>query len=236
MGCQDVWVPLQSPRRASVTGDVISQMEAMVVSGEWPIGTRIPPEPELVAALGVGRNSVREAVRALAHTGMLEVRQGDGTWVRAASGLGAALERYVSRADARHVLEVRRGLEREAARLAARNRTADDLARLTDALARQHELAAADDRAGFVRGDLEFHRLVAAAAHNPVLTDLLDHLGDALVTTITVTVDEQHAVGSPRFHVHDDLLGAVRDGDAEAAGRASDALLDELLALLGDPA
>jgi DNA-binding FadR family transcriptional regulator len=228
-------VPLQSPRRGSVIGDVISQMEAMVVSGEWPIGTRIPPEPELVAALGVGRNSVREAVRALAHTGMLEVRQGDGTWVRAASGLGAALDRYVRRADARHVLEVRRGLEREAARLAARHRTDDDLERLGAAVARQHELAAADDRAGFVHGDLEFHRLVAAAAHNPVLTDLLDHLGDALAATITLTVDEQRAVGSPRFHVHTDLLEAVRAGDPDAAGRASDALLDELLALLGDP-
>jgi DNA-binding FadR family transcriptional regulator len=236
MGCQDVWVPLETPRRASVIGDVITQMETMVVSGEWPVGTRIPPEPELVAALGVGRNSVREAVRALAHSGMLEVRQGDGTWVRAASGLGAALDRYVRRADARHVLEVRRGLEREAARLAARHRTEADLARLTDALARQHELAAADDRDGFVRGDLEFHRLVTAAAHNPVLIDLLDHLGEALGATIALTVDEQHAVGSPLFHVHTGLVEAIRDGNDEAAGRASDALLDELLALLGDPA
>ncbi|MCD2193983.1 FadR family transcriptional regulator [Actinomycetospora endophytica] len=226
-------MPLETPRRASVIGDVITQMETMVVSGEWPVGTRIPPEPELVVALGVGRNSVREAVRALAHSGMLEVRQGDGTWVRAASGLGAALDRYVRRADARHVLEVRRGLEREAARLAARNRTDDDLAGLTEALARQHELAAADDRDGFVRGDLEFHRRVAAAAHNPVLSDLLDHLGDALVATIRITVDEQHAVGTPAFHVHTDLVDAIRNGDPDAAGRASDALLDELLALLG---
>lgn len=227
-------MPLETPRRASVIGDVITQMETMVVSGEWPVGTRIPPEPELVAALGVGRNSVREAVRALAHSGMLEVRQGDGTWVRAASGLGAALDRYVRRADARHVLEVRRGLEREAARLAARNRTDEDLSRLADAVARQHELAAAHDRDGFVRGDLAFHRLVTAAAHNPVLVDLLDHLGDALVATIALTVDEQYAVGSPLFHVHGDLLEAVRAGEPEAAGRASDALLDELLALLGD--
>ncbi len=228
-------MPLQSPRRASVFGDVISQMETMVVSGEWPVGTRIPPEPELVAALGVGRNTVREAVRALAHTGMLEVRQGDGTWVRADSGLGAALDRYVRRADARHVLAVRRGLEREAARLAARYRTADDLAGLTDSLARQRALAAADDRDGFVRGDLDFHHRVAAAAHNPVLSDLLDHLGEALATTIAVTVDEQRAVGTPAFHVHSDLVDAIRAGDVDAAGRDSDALLDELLALLGDP-
>lgn len=228
-------VPLQTPRRTSVIGNVITQMETMVVSGEWPVGSRIPPEPELVETLGVGRNSVREAVRALAHAGILEVRQGDGTWVRAASGLGVALERYMHRADARHVLEVRRGLEREAARLAARNRTADDLAALTDTLAGQRERAEAHDREGFVRGDLELHRRVAEAAHNPVLAELLDHLGDALAATIRVTVDEQYALGAPAFHVHSDLVDAVRAGDEEAAGRASDTLLDDLLALIGDP-
>lgn len=221
-------VPLQSPRRASVTADVITQLETMVVSGEWPVGTRIPPEPELVAALGVGRNSVREAVRALAHTGMLEVRQGDGTWVRADSGLGAALDRYVRRSDARHVLEVRRGLEREAARLAAANRTPDDLERLIAALARQRRLADAADREGFVRGDAEFHRLVAAAARNPVLGDLLDHLGDALARSIAATVE-----GMGTFHVHTELVDAIRAQDAEAAGHASDALLDGLLDALG---
>lgn len=224
-------VPLESPRRASVIGDVITQLETMVVSGEWPVGTRIPPEPELVAALGVGRNSVREAVRALAHTGMLEVRQGDGTWVRADSGLGAALDRYVRRSDARHVLEVRRGLEREAARLAAANRTPDDLGRLDAALARQHRLADAADREGFVRGDAEFHRLVAAAAHNPVLGDLLDHLGDALARSIAATVE-----GMGSFHVHTELVDAIRAQDAEAAGHASDELLDGLLDALGGAA
>ena len=225
-------VPLESPRRASVTADVITQLETMVVSGEWPVGTRIPPEPELVAALGVGRNSIREAVRALAHTGMLEVRQGDGTWVRADSGLGAALDRYVRRSDARHVLEVRRGLEREAARLAAANRTPDDLERLTTALARQQRLADAADREGFVRGDADFHRLVAAAAHNPVLGDLLDHLGDALARSIAATVEEHPGT----FHVHTDLVDAIRAQDAEAAGHASDALLDGLLDALGGAA
>ncbi|MDL5157731.1 FCD domain-containing protein [Actinomycetospora sp. Odt1-22] len=225
-------MPLENPRRASVIGDVITQLEAMVVSGEWPVGTRIPPEPELVTALGVGRNSIREAVRALAHSGMLEVRQGTGTWVRADSGLGAALERYVRRADARHVLEVRRGLEREAARLAATHRTAEELAGLVAALGRQHDLAGAGDRDGFVRGDLEFHRLVVAAAHNPVLGELLDHLGGALATAIEVTVDAQQAAGVAAFTVHTDLVEAISARDADAAGAASDALLDELLAVL----
>lgn len=73
--------------------------------------------------LGVGRSSLREAIRALVHTGLLRTRQGDGTYVRASSGLSVALQRYTQRVDAHYVLEARRGLERKAARLAATRRT-----------------------------------------------------------------------------------------------------------------
>ena len=78
-------------------------------------------------------------------------------------------------------------------------------------------------------------RRVAAAGHNPVLVDLLDHLGDALAAAIAVTVDEQLAAGTMAFHVHTDLVEAIRHGDEDAAARASDALLDGLLDVLGDP-
>ena len=68
-------MPLATTRRAGLVDQVIEQMRGAITSGEWPVGQRIPPEPELVTALGVGRNTVREAVRALSHAGLLEVRQ-----------------------------------------------------------------------------------------------------------------------------------------------------------------
>ena len=80
-------MPLATTRRTGLVDQVIEQMRKAISSGEWPVGQRIPAEPELVSALGVGRNTVREAVRALAHAGLLEVRQGDGTFVRATSEL-----------------------------------------------------------------------------------------------------------------------------------------------------
>src|ERR1700759_1625593 len=83
-------MPLRTARRVGVIDEVLAQMEDLVASGEWPVGSRIPPEPELVGHLGVGRNSVREAVRALSHAGVLEARQGDGTYVRSAGGVGGA--------------------------------------------------------------------------------------------------------------------------------------------------
>jgi DNA-binding FadR family transcriptional regulator len=223
-------VPLHAPRRTSVTAEVITQLEAMISSGEWPVGAKIPPEPELVAGLGVGRNSVREAVRALIHTGLLEARQGDGTYVRANTGLGAALERHTREADALHVLEIRRGLEREAARLAATRRGDDDLAALEAAMAAQRAAAAAQDRDAFVRADVAFHHAVATAAHNPVLADLLDHLGASLDAAIDVAVE--HLTLDSAFAVHTELAEAVRAGRPEEAATAADALVERSLAVV----
>ena len=73
---------LTSPRREPLADQVIAQLRTQITSGEWPVGSRIPTEVELVEQLGVARNTVREAVRALAHNGLLDIRQGSGTYVR----------------------------------------------------------------------------------------------------------------------------------------------------------
>src|SRR5262245_64029666 len=71
----------RSGRNASVTDDAIERIRQMIISGEWGPGTRLPRESELAARLGISRNSLREAVRALSLVRVLEVRQGDGTYV-----------------------------------------------------------------------------------------------------------------------------------------------------------
>ena len=74
---------LKSVPRQQVVDGVIAQLEAQIEAGAFAVGDRLPTEPELMAQLGVGRSTVREAVRALAHVGLVEVRQGAGTFVRA---------------------------------------------------------------------------------------------------------------------------------------------------------
>src|SRR5690349_18239020 len=129
-------MPLATTRRSGLVDQVIEQLRTSVTSGEWPIGTKIPTESALVEALGVGRNTVREAVRALSHTGVLEVRQGDGTYVRATSEVSGALRRLCG-SELREVLQVRRCLEVEGARLAAVARTEDEVAGLRALLSRR---------------------------------------------------------------------------------------------------
>ncbi|MBW7458333.1 GntR family transcriptional regulator, partial [Paenibacillus sepulcri] len=78
---------LQQPTRLTLVEQVARQIEAMIESGDWAVGTRIPAEPELMTQLQVSRNTLREAIRALIHAGLLKTRQGDGTYVSSSSAL-----------------------------------------------------------------------------------------------------------------------------------------------------
>ena len=82
---------IERPKRTSEL--VVERMEQLIRDGVWPVGACIPAEPELVRDFGVGRNTIREAVRALEHSGMLVPRRGDGTYVRSANTFAAAMTR-----------------------------------------------------------------------------------------------------------------------------------------------
>jgi DNA-binding FadR family transcriptional regulator len=217
-------VGLSAVRTGRVCDEVMAQLEALIAGGEWPVGSKIPPEPQLVAALGVGRNTVREAVRALERAGLLEPRRGDGTYVRATSDLGAALLRRARRSTAQHVLAVRTSLERDAAAAAAVHRSDADIAALQQAVAARRAACDGGDTAAFVEADLAFHRAVVAATGNPVLIDLYAGLTEALQRSLA-EIDE---LGDDRaaFPGHDELAAAIVAGDPVAAVAAADTYLD----------
>lgn len=215
-------MPLNTARRTGLVEQVIEQLRGSVTSGEWPVGHRIPNETDLVEALGVGRNTVREAVRALAHAGLLEVRQGDGTYVRASSEMSGALRRLRG-TELRDVLQVRRGLEVEGARLAAVNRTDADLDQLRDFLHNRDERRCDD---GFAMADTEFHCAMVRASGNAMLIEL--YLGLIEVITASVTVMKETPVET-EFEDHHLLLDRIVAGDADGAASAAAALFDHLL-------
>ncbi len=129
-------------QRESAYQQALDWMRARIASGDWPIGARIPTEPELTALLGVGRNTLREAIKCLTSTGILEIRRGDGTYVCARTDIGGLLTRQVAVSEMLHVYEVRRALELEAVRLACVRRTDDDVRRLREALDLRNETVA----------------------------------------------------------------------------------------------
>jgi DNA-binding FadR family transcriptional regulator len=228
-------VPLASTRRTGLVDQVISQLRAQIDSGEWGVGDRIPTESELSDQLEVGRNTVREAVRALAHAGLLEIRQGAGTFVRASSELGGALRRRLERSRLRENLEVRRALEVEAARLAALRHSKEDMADIDRAMALREEAWRASDMSAFVEIDFTLHRAVVNATHNPLLIDLYDDIAQVVYASIAHTAYEQNedTTRQPSSTIegidHSKLVEAIRASDASAAAREATCYIDDLL-------
>ncbi|MFC7328073.1 FadR/GntR family transcriptional regulator [Marinactinospora rubrisoli] len=203
------------PRRTGLSDQVIVRLRQQITSGAWPVGSRIPTEPELAEQLRVARNTVREAVRALSHNGLLDIRQGSGTYVVATSELAGVMRRRFAAAERRDVIELRGSLEATAAGLAAERRMAEDLRRLTDLLDRRERAWESGDRDAFVTADAAFHLAVVAASHNEVLAELYADLGEVVRDSLR---DHFGAGLRPDEYLdHARLLDAIRAGDAGAA-------------------
>lgn len=220
---------LRAAHRASLVDQVIDQLKGEIASGAWAVGDKIPPEPALSDTLGVGRNTIREAVKALTHAGLLECRQGDGTYVRATNEMSGAVRRRLRTAKVIEVLEVRRALEVEAARLAANYRDNADIATIEAACARRDAALAASDHDTFVGADLDFHTAIVEATHNRVLVDLWNDFTDTVRSTIaSASADLDGSAAIP----HTPIADAIRNGDAEAAARASQVCMEEIFRIV----
>jgi DNA-binding FadR family transcriptional regulator len=217
-------MPLRSTERSALVPQVIEQLRAQIVSGEWVVGTRIPPEPDLAAQLGVGRNTLREAVLALVHAGLLERRQGSGTFVVGARELAGAVARRVADAKLAEVVEVRRALEVEAARSAARRRTAEDLTELHAALEAREDAWRAGDPAEFVAADVALHQRVVGAAHNSILAELYTDFSVALAASLAASLGAE--LTPDRYVDHSRLVDAIEAGDPEQAALEAAAYLE----------
>ncbi|MDR2256362.1 MAG: FCD domain-containing protein [Arthrobacter sp.] len=221
---------------------VLETLRARLKDGTWTVGTRLPGEHELAAELGVGRNTIREALRTLVNSGLLTARRGDGTYVIATDELEAALARRVDSEQAHRVLEVRGALEIETARLAALRATPDDLAALRALLAERSAATRAHDDAAFLRADLAFHEAVARASGNELLLEL--YLG--VDRAATYARERRPGTSSPEPHSlvwatedvhrdHDLLLEAIEARDAQAAAAAALHLIEASHRILDAP-
>lgn len=169
----------------SQTDVVIDGIKDMIARGDLGPGSRLPIEKELATRLGVSRGPLREGVRALAALGVLETRQGDGTYVtsldprKLLSPLGflADLQQAAHAAD---LLAVRRVLEAESTAIAATRLTDDELGELDRVLGVVDRILENEpdmDLESVIQADAEFHRIIARASGNPPLSALIDSLG-----------------------------------------------------------
>ncbi len=209
-------------RRSLVTA-AIEILRSKVNDGSWQIGDRIPAEAELAEALRVGRNTIREAIRVLSHSGMLEVRQGDGTYVRRAVDPAETIQR-INRSSIRDHLEMQSILEAEAARFAARRRTEADIQNLSELV---NALGARSPNEGleeYMRRDRAFHLAVAAAAHNQAIEELYRYFALSIQTHAR-TIRHDGELNEPGPAEHRAIVDAIIRQDEELAATAARKIL-----------
>jgi GntR family transcriptional repressor for pyruvate dehydrogenase complex len=208
---------------AAVTDQAMVKIKDLIVSGEYPAGAKLPREQDLAAQLGLSRNSLREAVRALSLIGVLDARVGDGTYVTSLDA-GVLLEGlgFVGELLAGTTLieahQVRRILEPVATAMATSRLTEDDFAALEACLGAMDE---ATSVSAFIDADMEFHRIIVDAAGNATLASLIQGFsGSTIRARLWRTITEHEAVEITKQR-HRDIYAALRAGDSEQA-RAAD--------------
>jgi GntR family transcriptional regulator, transcriptional repressor for pyruvate dehydrogenase complex len=203
----------------ALADEAINKIKEMIVSGALRPGDRLPKEADLAERLGLSRNSLREAVKALSMIRVLDVRQGDGTYVTSLEPhllldlLGFVVDFHTDDA-VMHFLEVRRLLEPAATALAAQRMSSGDVEKLQAVL---DELSAEPSIEALVANDLEFHRRIAAAAGNPVLSSLLDGIsGPTTRARIWRGLTQEGAAERTREQ-HQAIVDAIAGGQPELA-------------------
>lgn len=219
----DIFKTISAERRGTSSEEVILQLREMIHRGELRPGNRLPPERDLAKLLGVSRPTLRAAIRSLAAVGVLQSRQGAGTFVVNADGppsldssplrLMAALHGFTSA----EMFEARRSLEMAIAGLAAERATGDQMASMAEELAGM--FASLDEPEQFLVHDMRFHQMVAAASGNRILTALMNMVATILFDVRSKTVKRAKDL-KESAEMHRQIYRAIRDHNAEAARNA----------------
>src|SRR5204862_3413423 len=210
--------PIKSTR---IYEEIVRQIKAMIAEGRLKSGDQLPPERDLAEKFLVSRTSVREALRALESVGLIEIRPGEGTFVREVSVESLieplALVMASQREANGELFEARRMIEPALAALAARRATPEELHEMERVLEEQAKEVAAG-RTGLEQ-DAEFHSAIGAAAHNRAITRIAHAVMDLLRQS---REESLNTPGRPtRSHEdHRRLLAAIRARDEAGARQA----------------
>jgi DNA-binding FadR family transcriptional regulator len=230
---------------ASIRGRVTSELAMRILAGRYPQGSLLPTEAELGAEFGVSRTALREATRTLAAKGLIETRQRAGTRVRPSeywNRLDTDILTWMGAIDpdldfVKGLTEARQIIEPAAAALAAQRASARDVALIEDAYEAMCE-ADLSDLDACARADVRFHVGILRASRNPVLANLGNVIGAALLNafrlTTSASLNYQRTLAA-----HGEVLEAIRMRRADEARQRMQSLLDiateDLLRISGAP-
>ena len=183
-------------KRYSLAQQVADQLQKMIEKGVWEVGEKIPTEPELTDMFAVSRNTLREAIRCLTSEGILVVKQGDGTYVRANNGFRARMSMAYDQVSLSDIREARNMIQR-------REKQAKE----------------------GTQADIQFHMAIAKAAHNQILEDLYGSLACYLENHITSRSAKTNMNSEEINTLHEELFNAILQQDEEQAERCAQNVL-----------
>jgi DNA-binding FadR family transcriptional regulator len=216
--------PLTAPR--SLTRELTERIAADIAGGKLKPGARLPTEQEMIAATGVSRTVVREAVASLRAEGLVVTRQGLGAFVseNARRPFRIRFDELSTLKEVLHVMEMRTGIEIEAAGLAAERATPADTRKITAAFAAVDAAVTRGEAA--VDEDFAFHCAIAAATANPQFLGFLEYLGRFIIPRRTIGMPDRRSYLAQIQREHRDIVAAIEGG---AVGRARAAMRQHLL-------
>ncbi|WP_312858035.1 FadR/GntR family transcriptional regulator [Pseudonocardia pini] len=211
--------PMEVPKASDV---LANELRERILSGEYPEGTPLPPERELVVQTRMSRTTVREALRILEVQGLIRIKAGraGGAFVQkpGEESVASSLDLLIRGRQLRlaSVHETREAIEPSCARLAALHRTSGDLRRLE---VTNEEIAASADLDDFLRANVDWHIAVATAGHNEILTGIMMALSRAIYTATNTEGFINAEVRDITVRAHRSVTRAIKERDADAAVR-----------------
>jgi DNA-binding FadR family transcriptional regulator len=208
-----------------LSDQVANKIRQDIDKNKYKAGEKIPAEPELMKFYGVGRSTIREAIKTLAILGILKVQQGSGTFVNT-SIQHETIDQQLRRADFDEINAVRKLLEDETVRLAAKNHTEKDLEEIKRCLENRRLAIRAEQRQACVDADIAFHIAIARASSNKALADLYQ----GFTSIIRDFFSKREVRGISHFamshHLHEQLFEAIKNKKGKLAQQMLDKIIE----------
>ncbi|MBC8165128.1 MAG: FadR family transcriptional regulator [Bryobacteraceae bacterium] len=228
-------VLLTTVPRTTLTADICRKLANHLIRGDWQAGDRLPSERELCQQLGVGRASLREALKALEIMGLIETRLGDGTYVCKRSEFFARPLLWAiassGEAEAHELCEARKLIEVELAGLAAERSTTEEVKLIGSYLDQMEE--SGEDSRTFLQADIGFHIAIGQAAHNAILLNALLLIRNLMQRWVAGALTVP-GVQDKALHQHKRIFLALAKRDSAKARSAMQTHLEEMSRHLGE--
>lgn len=216
-------ISLKPVRRSTLGEQIAFQILQLISKGGLKPGDKLPPETDLCKILGVGRSTLREALRSLAFVGIVRMRAGEGTYV--SDSQERLIENVLSHGllnteqEVNNLAEARICTETELARLCAERATSEEVQMLGNILEKQLRCIEEEREGEFLELDLEFHLNVAKGSKNPVLAQFLKTIRNLLREYIYKS-HQLHGGRKRAYDYHFRIFEAIKQRDGRKARRA----------------